>query len=129
MKLKLDENLGHTAAELFRSSGHDVETVASEGISGTADRNLIDVCRREQRCLVTLDRDFSNPIIFHPSKYSGIAVLHLPPKPSHTDLLLACRTLLRALEQNAVAGKLWSVERGRIREYQPDPPEEETNNG
>ncbi len=127
MKLKLDENLGHAAADLFRVAGHDVATVASQGMLGAIDREVIAACRREQRCLVTLDRDFSNPLTFPPDDYSGIAVLHLPPNPSHGDLLLACQTLIQALEQSNIVGKLWSVERGRIREYLPELPEEEND--
>ncbi|MEX0717451.1 MAG: DUF5615 family PIN-like protein [Planctomycetaceae bacterium] len=120
MRLKLDENLGHAAAELFRQSAHDVETVFTEGLSGAVDEEIIAACRREDRGLVTLDLDFSNPLVFHPGDCSGIMVLRLPSKPSHDDLLVACRTLIRALEIESVAGKLWSVERGRIREYRPD---------
>jgi predicted nuclease of predicted toxin-antitoxin system len=124
VKLKLDENLGRAAAELFRRAGHDVETVRSEGLSGSADEDVIAACRREQRGLVTLDRDFSSPLVFRPSTYPGIMVLHLTAKPSHDDLLLVCRTLVRALERESVAGKLWSVERGRIREFREVEPEE-----
>ncbi|MDZ7618825.1 MAG: DUF5615 family PIN-like protein [Patescibacteria group bacterium] len=120
MKLKLDENLGRAAADLFRHAGHEIETVCDEGLSGSSDEEVIDACKREQRGLVTLDLDFSNPLIFQPAKYYGIMVLRLPAKPSHEALLTVCRTLLRALEKDSVAGKLWSVERGRIREYRED---------
>ncbi len=120
MKLKLDENLGRAAADLLRQAGHDIETVGSEGLSGSPDEEVIAMCQREQRGLVTLDLDFSNPLVFRPAGYSGIMVLRLPAKPSHEALLTACRTLLRALEQDSVVGKLWSVERGRIREYRAD---------
>jgi hypothetical protein len=72
VNLKLDENLGQTAAELFRQAGHGVEVV-----------------------------------------------------PSHDDLLLACPTLLAALARETITGKLWTVQRGRSREYRPDRPEEE----
>jgi predicted nuclease of predicted toxin-antitoxin system len=89
VNLKLDENLGHTAAELFRQAGHGVETVHTQKLSGAPDAEVIALCRREQRCLVTLDLDFSNPLMFK------------------------------------ITGKLWTVQRGRIREYRPDPPEEE----
>jgi predicted nuclease of predicted toxin-antitoxin system len=78
VNLKLDENLGHTAAELFREAGHGVETVHSQRLSGAPDAEVIALCRREQRCLVTLDLDFSNPLMFKPWEYAGIAVLRLP---------------------------------------------------
>ncbi|MBW3600534.1 MAG: DUF5615 family PIN-like protein [Planctomycetes bacterium] len=119
MKLKLDENLSHAAAEVFRQAGHEVETVASEKLSGASDEDVLKACQHEQRALVTLDLDFSNPLRFEPASHAGIAVLRLPSKPSHEDLLAVCRSLVRALEREALGGKLWSVERGRIREYQP----------
>ncbi|MEQ8973215.1 MAG: DUF5615 family PIN-like protein [Coleofasciculus sp. C1-SOL-03] len=43
MKLKLDENLGSRIATLLRSAGHDVATVPGQGLSSTADTQLIEV--------------------------------------------------------------------------------------
>jgi predicted nuclease of predicted toxin-antitoxin system len=60
MKVKLDENLGVSVANLFIHAEIDVETVRSEGLSGANDQQIISVCKLEQRCLVTLDLDFSN---------------------------------------------------------------------
>ena len=125
MKLKLDENLGHATADLFRLGGHDVEMVQGEGLSGATDADIIAACQREERCLITLDSDFGNPLVFKPWEYSGIAVLHLPSKPSPQDLRFACLTLVHGLEQGNILGKLWSVQRGRVREYQPDRPDQE----
>ena len=119
MKLKMDENLGRRGAELLRQAGHEVVTVAEQALSSASDRKLITLCRKEERCLVTLDLDFGNPLLFEPSQYAGIAVLRLPPRPSPHDLLDAIRTLIRAFAQGAIQGKLWVVQRGKIREYQP----------
>jgi predicted nuclease of predicted toxin-antitoxin system len=118
MKLKLDENLGHRAGELLRERGHDVATVIGQGLAGTSDQLLAAACQGERRCLVTLDLEFGNPLVFQPSKYSGIAVLRLPSKPGHEDLLVAVETLAAMLSRARVEGKLWIVQRGRVREYQ-----------
>jgi len=118
MKLKFDENLGKAAAARFQTAGHDAQTVRSQGLSGETDRKVIAVCQTEQRCLVTLDLDFANPLLFDPAEYAGIAVLRLPPRLSHQDLVGACDTLIAGLGKGDIAGKLWIVQRGRIREYQ-----------
>ena len=78
MKIKLDENLGNRGAEILRAAGYSVTTVVEEGLTSASDDRLIEVCRSEGKCLVTLDLDFGNPLRFDPSRYSGIVVLRLP---------------------------------------------------
>ena len=121
MKLKLDENLGLRGKAILADAGHDVCTVAEQSLTGYEDHALIERCCAEGRGLVTLDRDFANPLVFLPSKYPGIAVLRLPPRPSHADLLALVRTLANALKHDTIRGKLWIVERARIRIYQEQP--------
>lgn len=60
MKLKLDENIDLRIISLLRLAGHDVATVPEQGLSSVPDVEVIDVCRREGRCLVTADRGFGN---------------------------------------------------------------------
>jgi hypothetical protein len=69
---------------------------------------------------VTLDLDFANPLDYRPSEYAGIAVLRLPKKATAEDLRQIIETFAKGLQQNPLAGKLWIVEKGRIRIYQQD---------
>ena len=122
MRLKLDENLGRRPQELLRQYGHDVATVADERLGSAADEVIIQTCRRERRSIVTLDLDFGNPLLFKPSENAGIAVLRLPPKPNHADLMAAVRTLIGGLEKSDIGGKLWIVQTGHIRVYEEETP-------
>ena len=118
----MDENLGRTPAQMLRGAGHDVATVPEEELSAAPDMSLIAVCQHEHRCLVTLDLEFGNPLVYNPAEHAGIAVLRLPPRPSWKDVEEAVQTLVLALERENIPGKLWIIQRGRVREYRPDQP-------
>jgi predicted nuclease of predicted toxin-antitoxin system len=47
-------------AALFAADGHEAHSVVQQALGGQPDERVIDVCRREQRALITLDLDFSN---------------------------------------------------------------------
>ena len=120
MKLKLDENLGERGAAAFRAAGHDVATVYEQKLTSATDVKLIEVCGKEQRCLVTLDLDFSSPFRFPPHLYAGIAVLRLPDRASVSDLDIVISTLIAGLRADEISGRLWIVRGNRIRVYKPD---------
>ncbi|MGQ0653433.1 MAG: DUF5615 family PIN-like protein [Betaproteobacteria bacterium] len=116
--MKLDENLGHQARSILQAAGHDVESVVSQAVHEIDDVSLLDLCKKERRALVTLDLDFASPVRFLPSAFPGIVVLRLPHKPSQAILLHLVRTFALGLEREALDGKLWIVEPGRMRVFQ-----------
>jgi predicted nuclease of predicted toxin-antitoxin system len=68
MVVKLDENLGERGRQLLIAAGHQVATVGEQGLAGGEDPEIIEVCRSEGRCLVTLDRRVirsGRPRVFH----------------------------------------------------------------
>ena len=120
MKFKLDENFGTRTQEIFRSLGHDVETVRSQDLQGCSDQHLFEVCCTENRCLVTLDLDFADVVRFPPSQSSGIVVIRVPHNPSLALLEQMARQFLRAAEQFTLEKRLLIVEVGRIRIHESD---------
>jgi len=66
-----------------------------------------------------LDRGFSNRFRYNPSNYSRIVVIRLPSQPTPSDLDEAINTLVNALDEAEVEGKLWIIQRDKIWQYQP----------
>ena len=120
MLIRLDENLGERGRRLLADAGHDVATVGDQGLAGAADPRVIGDCGAERRCLVTLDLDFTNPFVFPPEQYAEIAMLRLPRRLTPDAILAALETRITALSHRPIEGKLWIVERHRIREYLPE---------
>jgi predicted nuclease of predicted toxin-antitoxin system len=106
VKFKLDENLSPSLAALFAADGHEAHSVVQQALGGQPDERVIDVCRREQRALITL--------AYPPAKFTGIVVLRLAYQ-AHITVEAAIRRVLDLLPQEPVTGTLWIVEDRRIR--------------
>ncbi|MBW4651684.1 MAG: DUF5615 family PIN-like protein [Kaiparowitsia implicata GSE-PSE-MK54-09C] len=127
MKIKLDENVDLRVVPRLQVAGHDVATVPEQGLSSAPDVRVIEVCRSEERCLITADRGFGNRSRFDPAIYAGIVIIRLPGQPSFASWCEAIDTLIAGLEQADVTGKLWVVQGSRIQQYQALEPEEPRN--
>jgi predicted nuclease of predicted toxin-antitoxin system len=60
MRFKVDENLPPDTKALLEELGHDVLTVWDQQIRGAKDPRLAEVCRAEQRILLTFDLSFGD---------------------------------------------------------------------
>ncbi len=125
MKFKLDENFGSRTQLLFQSHGHDVMTVRDQQLQGCSDHRLYEVCHAEQRCLVTLDLDFSDVLRFPPQQAHGIVVIRVPHNPTLPLLEQLVRQFLNTIKTMPVDKKLWIIETGRIRVHQAEDAESE----
>lgn len=120
MKFKIDENFGPTVLDVFHLRGLDYQTVRDEGLSGADDPTVLAAAVAEDRILVTLDRDFSNVLLYPPENSAGVAVIRLRERASRQLLAMVLDSFLSACAQELIRGKLWIVEPGRIREHRSE---------
>lgn len=114
MKFKLDENLPSEAVALLARWGHDVSSVTLQGLSGVSDGHLSEVCRAEDRALITLDLDFADVRHFPPADHPGLIVLRLS-RQGATDVLLTLDRIASRLALDPPSGRLWIVDRAGLR--------------
>ena len=118
MKFKLDENLGKSVKQIFIDFGHEVDTVYDESLEGSSDEKIYDICKKEARCLVTLDIDFCNILRFPLDGIGGIIVLRPRAKFNIATIHGLIKSFLRILKKHQIINKLWIVEHDRIRVHE-----------
>jgi predicted nuclease of predicted toxin-antitoxin system len=130
MRFKLDENLNARVVPLLEAAGYEADTVLAEGLGGTADRVLFEVCRATGQTLLTLDLDFAQPLRFPPQGTAGIVVLR-PGRPTLAAITATLGSLLAVLPSASPADALWIVEPDRVRTWEaaPGPGEEQPRRG
>ena len=114
MRFKLDENLPIEAGVLFAANGHDVETVLSEEMGGSADELLIEKSRRERRVLVSLDLGFADIRRYPPQASPGVIVLRLENQ-AKDRVLAALSRVCELLSEEPLEGRLWIIDESRLR--------------
>ena len=97
----------------------DVATVDGQELSSVTDETLIEICRVEDRALVSFDKDFADVVHFPPARYRGIIVLRLPEPMTLPMILNALMRVADLADTRSVVGRLWIVSINRIREYEP----------
>jgi len=119
VKFKLDENLDVRLVSLLSEGDHEADTVLDQQLSGQADEVIYEACCKSGHTLITLDLDYSNPLRFPPEPSEGIVVLR-PPQPVLPILRSLLASALAELKTRSLKGKLWIIEPGRIRVYEPE---------
>ena len=119
MKVLLDTCVwGGQRAELT-DAGHDVVWVGDWN-KDPGDAEVLAQARREERVLVTLDKDFGELVAVHHAPHSGIVRL------VNLGARAQCRVLLRVLADYGVElwpGAILTVEPGRVRVRPFEPPQ------
>ena len=114
MRFKIDENLPIEVAELLRKTGYDTHTVYDEKIAGGDDDSLLRICTDEERVLVTIDLDFSQVLLYPPSKQKGVVILRYKNQ-GKTYLLHHFKSLIPHFAENPMEGQFRIVTEKKIR--------------
>lgn len=116
MKVLLDSCISGTVREPLRDAGHDV-IWAGDWSKDPGDREILAVAEREERILVTLDKDFVTLAIRDNLPHSGIIRL---VNLSLRDQPTACLQILNKHGETLLAGAIITADQTRLRIRLPD---------
>ena len=82
MKFLCDENLPASLALKLRDAGLDAVDVREQGLAGSTDDQVLDLARKEDRIVVTMDvRRFGNLLATPPASTPGLVVVRMLELP------------------------------------------------
>lgn len=118
LRVKLDENLGRSHAELLRRAGYAAARLTDQGLSGAADEAVWAHVCAEGRFLVTLDLDFSDVRRFPPGTHPGVLLLR-PRTRGRQAVLDVLSRVLRELPLDGLRGCLAVADAAHTRVRRP----------
>lgn len=65
LKFLTDENIAKSTIRELRNLGYDIKDVKEEKLYGISDETIIEIAIKEERTVITLDKDFGN-VLFYP---------------------------------------------------------------
>lgn len=84
MKFLTDENIATSLVEKLRKEDHDVKDIKEEELFQIPDSKIIEIAKKEDRIILTHDKDFSNLLRSPNKKHSGVILLRFKNQsPQH----------------------------------------------
>jgi predicted nuclease of predicted toxin-antitoxin system len=114
MKFKIDENMPVEVVTVLCDHGHDAIGVVEQNLAGAADVVVANVCKTEQRVLMTLDLDFADIRAYPPEEHSGIIVVR-PKVQTVPSIVGLTEHVVRLLESSSPFGQLWVLDDFHVR--------------
>ncbi len=118
MRLKLDENIPVDLVDALCALGHDVDTVPQERLTGAADIEVWNAARKEARCIVTQDLDFSDIRAVESAVHHGVLLVRLN-NASRRNLIERITAIFRDESVESWVGCLVVVTERKIRIRRP----------
>ncbi len=105
MKFLADEHISPKSVSFPRGLGFEVVHVRAIGLKGGSDEEIMEYATRDDRVLLTNDRDFADIRNYPPGTHKGIIRMRLPiMSPKAVNLCL--ESLLKKLTQQDIQGNL-----------------------
>lgn len=100
MKILADENIARDVVSWLRSIGHDVLSAAEENPS-TSDVDWTELAMRDQRVILTFDKDFGELVFRDGLACNGIVLLRLDDL-TVAEILVRLQSVWAVVEANPV---------------------------
>ncbi len=112
MRFLADESCDFAVSRALRNKGHDVRVI-SEETKRSDDKQLIELAYREQRILLTEDKDFGWLVYVAHADSAGVILIRFPGNARKSLVAAVCQ--LVAEQEKEIAGAFAVIQPGHVR--------------
>ena len=109
-----DANIFIPMVEGLRGLGHDVFDIKEAGLEKLSDDDIFQLAQNQKRILISMDKDFSNILIYPPGDHHGIIVAKLYRLKVNEATQIFLNTI-QALRTEDIQGNVVIIDRNRAR--------------
>lgn len=114
LKILADENVAPSVVEALRKEGFSVFTIYEEELSGSSDKEILKLAKKERRIVLTHDKDFGN-LIHQPSLFHGGVILLRLRNQSPQNVISSLIPFLKKIKTDKIKNRLVVFQEGKIR--------------
>lgn len=114
IKFLADENIAPRVVEALREEKFDVLSVYEENLSGASDEEILRLSQKENRTILTHDKDFGNLIRQPYQSHSGVILLRLKNQ-SPQNVINHIIPFLKKAGPPKIKGRLVVLQEGKVR--------------
>jgi predicted nuclease of predicted toxin-antitoxin system len=114
IKFLLDENVPLSIGAFLRDVGFDVVHAKEVEMLGASDDHIMELARREERTLITLDKHFADLVLYPPNTHWGVIRIRIHP-PRLDNVTEALTHFLKQFDTSTIRGTLIVLENNGFR--------------
>ena len=105
LKFLTDENISASLVDALRNGGYNVEDIKEEKLFGIDDKEVLKLAFKENRVVITHDKDFANLLRYKSLKHKGVILLRFQNQ-SPSNVIKLFIPMLKSLKESKVRNSL-----------------------
>ena len=114
LKFLADENIAPIVIKSLQEQGFNIVSVYEKKLSGTSDEKILGFAQKQNRIVLTHDKDFGNLIHQILQLHKGVILLRLRNQ-SPQNVILHLIPFLKKVKEEKIKNRLVIFQEGRVR--------------
>ena len=114
LKFLTDENISPSLVKILRNKKYDVKDIKEEKLFGINDTEILKLAYKENRVVITHDKDFANLLSYSQIKHKGVILLRFSNQ-SPKNVVNSFTSILEQIKESKIKDSLMILSEDYVR--------------